>query len=479
MAAPASFSSGIPLWLNGKEHVTASTYDVISPVTNKVLYKSSAATVDDAEKAVQAAAAALPAWSATKPSVRRDILLRAADEIAKRKDELFKLVNEETGALDSMFGFDFNLAIEACKATAGLISAVRGQIPTVSDEGKSAIIVREPYGVILAIAPWNAPYILGLRSILAPLAMGNTIVLKGSETSPGVFWAISSILHNAGLPAGCLNTIIHKPQDAPAITSHLIASPAVRKINFTGSTNTGSIIASQAAKLLKPVLLELGGKAPTIVCEDADLQGAALGCALGAFLHSGQICMATERIIAHKSIASKLSEAMRAVSDQIFGGPDGLVLVNEASVKKNKALIDDAIAKGAKITYNDGTFTTGKPTTMKPVIIEDVKKGMDVYYTESFGPTVSIFAVESDEEAVKLANDTEYGLASAVFTEDLRRGLRIAKQIQSGAVHINSMSVHDESSLPHGGTKRSGYGRFNSIEGLEEWVQTKVITWKD
>ncbi|WPH04382.1 Aldehyde dehydrogenase [Acrodontium crateriforme] len=479
MATPASFGSVVPLWLDGKEQVTVTTYDVVSPRTNKQLYKSSAATVEDAEKAIRGAEAALPAWSATKPSVRRDILLRAADEIAKRRDELFKIVSYETGASNSMFDFEINLAIEACKSTAGLIAAVRGQIPTVSDEGQSAIIVREPYGVVLSIAPWNAPYVLGFRSVLGPLAMGNTVVLKGAEASPGVFWAISSMLHDAGLPAGCLNTIIHRPQDAAAVTSHIIASPAVKKINFTGSTNIGAVIATQAAKLLKPVLLELGGKAPTIVCQDADLEVAALGCTLGAFLHSGQICMSTERVIAHKSIASKLGEAMRAVSDQIFGGPEGLILVNEASVKKNKALIDDAIAKGAKITYNDGSFTTDKPTTMKPVIIEDVDKNMDVYYTESFGPTVSIYSVESDEEAIKLANDTEYGLSSAVFTEDLRRGLRIAKQIQSGAVHINSMSIHDESALPHGGTKKSGYGRFNSIEGLEEWVHTKVITWMD
>ena len=157
------------------------------------------------------------------------------------------------------------------------------------DEGKSAMIFREPYGVILSITPWNAPYILGLRACLAPLAMGNTVILKISEMSPGPYWAIASILHEAELPKGCLNTIIHRPQDAAVGTSAIVLSPAVKKITFTGSTNNGAIIASQAAKLLKPTLMELEGKAPTIMCEDADLEQAAHGCALGALLHSGQI----------------------------------------------------------------------------------------------------------------------------------------------------------------------------------------------
>ena len=473
------FGSTIPLWLDGKEIETNVTYDVVSPSTGEVLYKSSSASVDDAERAIKSAQAVYESWSQTKPSVRRDILLRAADGLAKRRDELARISNQETGAVDSMFAFEFNLAVEACKTVAGLLSAVRGSVPTVTEEGKSALVLCEPYGVVLSIAPWNAPYILGLRACLAPLAMGNTVILKGSEASPGAYWEIASILHEAGLPKGCLNTIIHRPQDAAAVTSAIIASPFVRKITFTGSTNTGAIIASQAAKLLKPTLMELGGKAPTIVCEDADLEQAALGCALGAFLHSGQICMSTERIIVHAAVAEKFKEGLKSTMDQVFGHPDGLILVNEAPVLKNRQLLEDAISKGAKVVYGDPGHKAEIKTAMRPVVVEKVEAGMDIYHTESFGPTVSLFVVDSDDEAFKVANDTKYGLAAAIFTEDLRRGLRIAKKIQSGAVHINSMSVHDESALPHGGHKSSGYGRFNSLEGLAEWVQTKTITWKD
>jgi acyl-CoA reductase-like NAD-dependent aldehyde dehydrogenase len=265
------------------------------------------------------------------------------------------------------------------------------------------------------------------------------------------------------------------------VTTALIANPAVKKINFTGSTGVGSIIASLAGKHLKPTVMELGGKAPSIVCEDADIQTAALSCALGAFLHGGQICMSTERILVNEKIIDKFRVALKATMDQLFSeqGMGVPQLVNAAPVEKNKKLLADALSKGASAIYGDPKADHESKTRMAPVIIENVKPGMDIYHTESFGPTVSLYSVKSDEEALEIANDTDYGLASAVFTEDLRRGLKIAKRIETGAVHINSMSVHDEPALPHGGAKKSGFGRFNGIPGLQEWVRSKVITWKD
>lgn len=229
--------------------------------------------------------------------------------------------------------------------------------------------------------------------------------------------------------------------------------------------------------------MELGGKAPSIVCEDANIQTAALQTALGAFLHAGQICMATERILVNAKIVDEFRSALKATMDQVFSeGPQGMgvpQLVTSAPVEKNKKLLADALSKGAKTIYGDASHNEESKTKMRPVIIENIEPGMDIYHTESFGPTVSLYVVNSDEEAIEIANDTDYGLSSAVFTEDLRRGLRIAKQIETGAVHINSMSIHDETSLPHGGAKKSGFGRFNGLPGLDEWVRCKVITWKD
>lgn len=473
-------NSTIPLWLDGEQITPESSFDITSPRTGEHLYKCAAASVDDAIKAVNSAQTAFETWSKTKPAQRRDIFLRAADIMLKRKDEFFQITHYETGEAEGMFGFEYNLAIEACKTVAGLLPAIQGTIPTSRDEGKSVIVLQEPYGVVLSIAPWNAPYILGMRSLLGPLAMGNTVIFKCSEWSPATHWALVSVLHEAGLPKGCLNTIIHRPQDAAAITSTLIESPAVRKINFTGSTRVGAIIASQAARLLKPSVMELGGKAPTIVCSDADIEKAAMGAVFGSFENSGQVCMCTERIIVHASVAEKFKSAFKHALEQVCADPKGLILVNETAVEKNKALAQDALKKGANVAYEDANpGSVDRKTAMKPLVLENITKEMDIYYTESFGPTVAIYVVNSDEEAVALANDTEYGLAASVWTEDLRKGLRIAKQIQSGAVQINSMSIHDEASIPHGGWKSSGFGRFNSIDGLKEWVQTKSITWKD
>ena len=475
-------SSTIPLWLNGKEIKTSKTFDVVSPIDQQKLYSCSSASEDDAISAINTAAETFKTWSKTKPSTRRDIFLKAADEFARRRDELHTYSKTETGAADSMFEFEYALACDACKSVAGMISiASHGSAPTVADDTMSAMLTKEPYGVVLGIAPWNAPYVLGLRACLQPLAMGNTVILKGPEAAPATYWALASILHNAGLPAGALNTIYHAPADAAKVTNTLISHPLVKKINFTGSTNVGAIIASLAGKHLKPTVMELGGKAPSIVCSDANVQTAALQCALGSFLHAGQICMATERILVHKDIVEDFKPALKATLDQLFSdkGMGVPQLVTSAPVEKNKKLLKDAVEKGAGVVYGDVDGDEKSKTMMRPVVIEGVKESMDIYHTESFGPTVSLIVVGDDDEAIRIANDTDYGLSSAVFTEDLRKGLRIAKSIETGAVHINTMTVHDETALPHGGVKKSGFGRFNGLPGLEEWVRTKVITWKD
>ena len=258
-------------------------------------------------------------------------------------------------------------------------------------------------------------------------------MLKGSELSPRSFWAIGSILKAAGLPDGVVNIIYTRPQDAPEVTSACIEHPFVKKINYTGSTAIGSIIAAQAGKHLKPVLMELGGKAPAIVLKDANLKTAAEGCASGSFLHSGQICMSTERILVHSSIASPFRDALKAAMEKLYGSKSPApILVTAPPVQKNKKLVEQALSKGAKILAGDLNAKESSETRMRPILIDGVTKDMDIYQTESFGPTVSLIVVDSEEEAIEIANDTEYGLSSAVFTEDLTAGLRVAKQIETG-----------------------------------------------
>jgi acyl-CoA reductase-like NAD-dependent aldehyde dehydrogenase len=488
-----------PLIISNKPHTTTHSFPVYSPATGKLVHHFSSASIADADAALSSAQAAQPKWKTLPPAKKRDIFLKAAEIIESRREELSTYMVDETGAAAPWAAFNLNLATEILRDVAGRVSSISGSVPQTATEGLSALVLKEPYGVILAIAPWNAPYILGIRAVIYALAAGNTVILKAPEFSPLCSTGIVTTLHQAGLPSGVLNLLAHRPEDAASITKHLISSPIIKKVNFTGSTAVGKIIAELSGKNLKPVLLELGGKAPAIIWEDADLDLAAQECAVGSFLHSGQICMSTERIILHEKIADEFEEKFKQAAAKFAPeGTDPPVLINSAGVAKNQRLLKDAVEKGATILH--GNHEEGKGTKMMPVIVKGTKKGMDLFYTESFGPTVSVMRVSSEEEALELANDTEYGLSAAVFTKNLQTGFRMAKGIESGAVHINGMTVHDESNLPHGGErplpvpkgiippyastdefigmKASGFGRFGAI-GLEEWVRTKTVTFKD
>ncbi|KAH7152685.1 Aldehyde/histidinol dehydrogenase [Dactylonectria macrodidyma] len=479
---PASTESGqgasVPLIINGQPVLTDSLFDVISPNTKKLVHQSSNADTKHALAAVDAAAKAFTSWSQTTPTQKRAVFLKAVEVLDKRTEELKGYMLAETGSDEGWAAFNVHLARECLLDTASRITAVEGRIPTLQDPTAGALIVKEPFGVILAIAPWNAPYALGFRSVTWAIAAGNAVVFKGSELSPRTLWAVTSVLQEAGLPDGVLNFLTCSPQNAASVTKALIESPEVKKINFTGSSGVGRIVAQLAGANLKPVLLELGGKAPAIVCEDADLDVAAKHCVLGAFMYSGQICMSTERIIAHKSIRAALEEKLKQNVEAIFSsGGDAPILIADRAVDKNKDLIKNALSNGAKLVCGNVDAAETTPSRLRPIIVSEVKPGMDIYATESFGPTVSVIEFDTEDEALKIANDTEYGLSAAIFSKDLRRALRLAKRIETGAVHINRMSVHDEAVLPHGGAKSSGFGRFNTGSGMEEWVRTKNITY--
>ncbi|KAJ0164984.1 Vanillin dehydrogenase [Colletotrichum tanaceti] len=477
----------VPLVINGKDVVTETTFPKIGPLENKQIWTASAASREDAIAAADAAQAAFPAWSRTKPSRRRDILLRAADVMDRRRVELGGYMRQEVGADQGYQDFILGLAVEGLRDTAGKIAdACAGSVPDSIHDGMRAIVYKRPYGVVLGIAPWNAAYHLGLRAVTFALAAGNTTVLKGSELLPKCYWAMVDVFREAGLPDGCLNLVLHRPEDASAITNTLIAHPAVRKINFTGSSRVGAIVSAEAGRHLKPVLMELGGKSNAVVLADADLEKAALHCALGAFINAGQICMSTERILVHSSVAERFGAAFKASVDKMFGSaPDTPMLITAGSVTRNRALVRDAVAKGAR-TLGISSSSSDEPdqgqqapTRMRPVILTNVDPTMDLYGGESFGPSVSIYTFEAEDDMVELANDTEYGLAASIYSEDLRAAFRIADRLESGAVHINSMTVHDEFALPHGGVKKSGFGRFNGTKGLEEFLYCKSVTWME
>jgi len=338
--------------------------------------------------------------------------------------------------------------------------------------------VRRPAGVVLGIAPWNAHVILGVRAIATPLACGNTVVLKASEVCPATHALIGEVCQEAGLPAGVVNVITHEGRAAGAVVEAAVAHPAVRRVNFTGSTRVGRIIAELCGRHLKPVLLELGGKAPLVVLDDADLDAAVSAAAFGAFMHQGQICMSTERIVVDEKIGDGFVARLRAKTETLKVGdpsqgqfPLGSV-VDQSTVDRVNALIDDAVAKGARVVIG-GKATS---TLMPPTIVDGVKPGMRIYSEESFGPVVTVIRIDGVEEAIRSANDTEYGLSAAVFGGNVGRALAVAQRIESGICHVNGPTVQDEGQMPFGGVKASGYGRFGGKAGIDEFTDLRWIT---
>jgi len=414
--------------------------------------------------AAEAAAAAFPAWSALGPNARRSLLNRAAAEVENRADLFVRTVAEELRASEPWARFNLMLGAGIVREAAALTTQITGEVIPSDKPGLLAFALREPVGVILGIAPWNAPVILGCRAIATPLACGNTVILKASERCPRTHGLIVEAFEAAGFPPGVVNLVTNDPKDAAEVVGSLIDHPAVRRINFTGSTAVGRIVARRAAEHLKPVLLELGGKAPLIVLEDADLDEAVKAAAFGAFLNAGQICMSTERIIVVEAIADEFARRLAAKSAAMPAAAVG-EQVDETAEASARALVEDAIAQGAR------AIASGPAT-----VIDGVTAAMRLYRDESFAPVVGIIRVADEEEAIRVANDSEYGLAAAVFTRDAARGLRVARRIRSGICHVNGPTVHDEAQMPFGGVGASGYGRFGGKAAIDAFTELNWVT---
>lgn len=451
-----------------------------NPVSGKVATRAAAAKPSDVDRAVEAAAAAFPAWSALGPNARRMILLKASEALAARADDFIKTAMSETGATAPWIGFNVMLASSMLREAASMTTQISGEVIPSDKPGSLAMAIRQPVGVIVGMAPWNAPVILATRALAMPLACGNTVVLKASEMCPATHRLIGEVLTAAGLPRGVLNVVTHSAEDAPAIVSALIAHPRVKRINFTGSTRVGRIIAEQAGRHLKPVLLELGGKAPLVILDDADLDAAVNAAAFGSFMNQGQICMSTERIVVDEKVADAFVEKFaRKAASLPFGDPSGQVVlgsvVTRAAVERVGELIADAVAHGGRLVTGGATDTTIMPAS----VVDHVTPQMRIYGEESFGPVVCVVRARDTEDAIRLANDTEYGLSSAVFGRDIQRAMAVARRIEAGICHINGPTVGDEAQMPFGGMKASGYGRFGGKAGIEAFTELRWITIED
>jgi len=472
--------SSISMLIGGEQTQARSgaTFTRLNPLDGLVATTAPAASPEDAIAAVDAAAAAFPAWARTGPGERRALLMKASHALEARAEDFTRAMAAETGSSALWAGFNVHLAADMLLEAATLTTQIEGQVIPSNVPGSLATATRQPAGVVLGIAPWNAPVILGVRAVAVPLACGNTVVLKGSEMCPATHQLIIQALQDAGLPKGVVNFVTNAPADAAQVVEAMIAHPAVRRVNFTGSTHVGRIIAQRCATHLKPSVLELGGKAPLLVLDDADLDAAVNGAAFGAFANSGQICMSTERIVVDEKVADAFVAKLAAKAKALpLGDPrKGPVVlgsvVDMATVRRVNELIDDALAQGATLVCGGKADNTLMPATL----LDHVTPKMRIYREETFAPVKAIVRVDGEEAAIACANDNEFGLAAAVFTRDTARGWRVAQRIESGICHVNGPTVHDEAQMPFGGVKASGWGRFGGRAGIEAFSELRWIT---
>jgi aldehyde dehydrogenase (NAD+) len=459
--------------------VGGSTFDDVDPFNGDVVARVPAGGREDARRAIDAAAAAFTEWSKAPPSVRQGIFLRAADILERRQDEVVSLLARETGASFGFGMFQMHFVPGLFRQAAALAYAPIGEILPSDMPGAFAMGMRRPVGVVAAIAPWNAALILSARSIAAPLALGNTIVLKPSENSPvvgGLLWG--EIFEEAGLPPGVLNIVTHAREQAAEIGDELVENPKVRRINFTGSTAVGRKLAEAAGRNLKRVVLELGGSNPLIVLGDADLDYAVDAAAFGAFMHQGQICMSARRIIVERPIADAFIDRLVHKTKGLKAGDpnehDTIIgpLISPDALATVKGRVDQAVADGARVLA--GGQTVG--ACYQATLLTDVAADSEFAQVETFGPVATISIVESADEAVKLANGTSYGLSAGILTGDNDRGLALAEGIEAGIVHVNDQPVHDEPQMPFGGVKDSGWGRFGGTAAIHEFTELRWVT---
>jgi aldehyde dehydrogenase (NAD+) len=468
------------MYIGGKwvDSTSGETFDDLNPYTGEVYAQVPAGTPEDARQAIDAAKAAFPDWSKSPPGERRAIFLKAADIMERRSDELVKAMMEEVGGTIGISMFQMHFVPGLYRMAASAAYEVKGEIIPADHKDSLFLAMRQPAGVVACFAPFNVPYILGSRSFTLPIAYGNTAVLKPSEDAPltgGLL--LAEIFEEAGLPAGVLNVITGTREAASAIGDEMISNPAVRRVSFTGSTEVGRIIAEKAGRHLKRAVLELGGKDPLIILADADVDYAVDAAVWGSFLHQGEICMSTERIIVERSVAKEFTDKLKRRAEELpVGDPTNPAmaigpLINQRAVDKVHSHVEEAVAGGAHLETG-GRFDN---LLYYPTVLTEVDPDMRVFREQTFGPVAPVVVVKDREEALAVANNSDYGLSAGIITNDFTRALDMAARLETGMVHIGDQTVNDEPQAPFGGVKGSGYGRFGGQAALDEFTELRWI----
>jgi len=463
----------VPLWIDGEALPTASTptFPITQSTSNKTVHHAASATTHDALNAATSSKAAFASWKRASHVTRRDLILRVAAYYEANTSSLISYQILETSCEESWAKQNVDLATRYLREIAACISSVNGTIPQLEKPNTMGFVFKEPVGPVLCIAPWNAALILATRGVASAIAAGCTVVFKASELCPRTHFAITEAFTQAGLPKGVLNQIQTRREDAAEVTEALIAHEAIRKVEFIGSAAVGKIIGQLAAKYLKPVLLELGGKCPAIVLDDADLEEAAKLCALGAVLHHGQICFSTERIIVHGKVAEKFQQLIVKAMEEVGSHAGSAV---SASIAQHAIdVLKDSEATGQKFLIGG---PSSEPPSLKPTIVLNPKDAR-IVDEETFGPSASLYIVDSDAAAIELANRSAYGLNATIWSSNMERALNMSRELEYGQVHINSISVFTSPTASQGGVKSSGWGRQNGRWGIEEFLVDKFVSW--
>lgn len=465
--------------IGGRLVATGRTFDDLNPADGSVWARVPDGGLAEARAAVAAAHAAFAGWSALPFHQRSHLMIKVAAVFEKRKMDIVEALQAEGGGWFGKGMFEAGYVPEVFYAAAASNYAAIGEVLP-SENGKLSMAMRRAMGVITVISPWNFPTLLTARGIAFAIAAGNCVVLKPSEETPytgGLLFA--EIFKQAGVPDGVLNVVTCSRDNVAAVGDELIDNPRVKGISFTGSTPVGRMIAARAGAHLKKACVELGGKDSLIVCDDADMERATAAANFGSFMHQGQICMSVEKVLVHEKIFDAFVQRFVERAAQLkMGDPtkdkSNVIgpLINDKQAAKVKAQIDDAVAKGAKVLL--GGRVQGR--FVEPTILLGVTPQMLVYQEETFGPVVPVIPFRNDDEAVAIANDTEYGLSSGVITRDEQRALAIAARLDTGMCHINCSSVNDEPHVPFGGAKASGMGRHGGRWSHETFTETRWIT---
>jgi succinate-semialdehyde dehydrogenase/glutarate-semialdehyde dehydrogenase len=460
---------------------SGATFESRNPATGEVLGQVADGGAADAEAAVSAARSAFPAWSKLTAHQRSAYLYDAWRIMMDRREELARLMTAEQGKPLRMARNEVGYAADFLLWFAEEAKRVYGTTIPSARADQRFLTMYQPVGVAAAITPWNYPVSMLTRKIAPALAAGCTIVVKPAEQTPLCAVETMKVFEQAGIPSGVVNLVT--ASDPVPVAEELLSNMAVRKITFTGSTEVGKHIAEQAARQLKRISLELGGHAPFIVFSDADPVHAARGAALVKFLNTGQACICPNRLFVHESIADRFVAELSARVAKLNPGngmEDGVTvgpLIDEAAIDKMQAQVADASDKGALVAVgghrlSEGAFEAG--TFFAPTVLTDVRPDMRIYREETFGPIAPVVVFEDEDEVIGMANDTTYGLASYIYTQDIRRALTVAEGLDFGMIGINDINP-TSASVPFGGIKESGVGREGAREGILEYLDQKVV----